>query len=136
MEQQVRNLAKITVTPAQVTALAQGATVQLQAVATYDDKTTEDVTNQVQWSSSDDGVASVSPTGTVTIALDAPKGNVTIVAKLAQQQDKTLLVVGLPGPTSKTPPTTTPSSQSTMRAPTVSARSAARARAPSRFARV
>jgi hypothetical protein len=120
LEQRVRNLAKISVTPANIGALGQGDTVQLTATGTFSDNTTADLTADVNWSSSDPGVATVSKTGLVTIALDAPKTDVTITAALAQQKDTTSLVVGLPGPPPPEPPaptTTTPSSAPSSSAP-------------------
>ncbi|HEY2467369.1 MAG TPA: Ig-like domain-containing protein [Terracidiphilus sp.] len=59
--------------------LAAGSTVQLGAQGAYSDKTTQSITNQVTWQSSDSTVASVSTSGLVT-AVKA--GTVTITAAM------------------------------------------------------
>lgn len=113
VQQRVINLRKLSVTPSQVGALGQGDTVQLTATGTFSDNTTADVTADVKWSSSNPGVATVSRTGLVTVALDAPKTTITIVATLAQQKDTTSIAVGLPGPSAPpAPPDTTATSSS------------------------
>ena len=53
----------------------------------------------------------------MTIASDAPKTTVTIVATLAQQKDTTAIAVGLPGPSGPPAPAsdTTPKDSSALR---------------------
>jgi uncharacterized protein YjdB len=59
--------------------LASGSTEQLTATGTYSDKSTQDLTTQVVWQSSDSTVAVVSGTGVLT-ALKA--GSVTVTATM------------------------------------------------------
>lgn len=67
---------RIDVTPSSAT-VAKGATLQLQAVATYSDDTTEDVTSQAIWTTSDPNVAAVGNAG-------ASKGVVSGVLQSSQ----------------------------------------------------
>ena len=80
------NSASITVTAATLSAinitpntlsLANGTSSQLQANGIYSDLTTQDLTSQIDWLSSDNAIATVSPTGLVTAY---SIGTVTITA--------------------------------------------------------
>ena len=57
--------------------IASDQTVQLTATATYSDKTTEDISGTVTWTSSDQSIATVSSSGLVTAVKEGP---VTITA--------------------------------------------------------
>jgi len=57
--------------------IASDQTVQLTATATYSDKTTEDISGTVTWTSSDTSIATVSSSGLVTAVQE---GTVTITA--------------------------------------------------------
>jgi DNA-binding beta-propeller fold protein YncE len=73
-------LVSITVTPASP-AIASGTAIQLHATATYSDNSTQEVTTQVTWSSSNTAVATVSNTsGTQGLATGISSGTVTITA--------------------------------------------------------
>jgi hypothetical protein len=63
------------------TALAQLTTATLKATATFDDATTLDVTKLATWTSSDDKIATVDGSGTVT---PVKEGTATISAKFSQ----------------------------------------------------
>jgi Domain of unknown function (DUF4082)/Bacterial Ig-like domain (group 2)/Bacterial Ig domain len=69
-------LQSIAVTPASPTIQA-GSTKQFAATGTYSDGSTQDVTTQVTWSSSNTGVASVNSSG---LATGIAGGNSTIIA--------------------------------------------------------
>lgn len=58
-------VAQIQITPPTLT-LAKGIKGKLTAIATYSDGTTQDISNQVAWNSSDIGVATVNLSGEVT----------------------------------------------------------------------
>ncbi len=83
-------LTSITVVPAAVT-VAQNATQQFMATASYADGTSSDATQGVTWSSSDTTVASVSnAAGSHGLATATPKlGSATITATLADSQGNT-----------------------------------------------
>ena len=73
-------LVSITVTPASP-AIASGTAIQLHATATYSDNSTQEVTTQVTWSSSNTAVATVSNnSGTQGLATGISSGAVTITA--------------------------------------------------------
>ncbi|HET7200379.1 MAG TPA: PQQ-binding-like beta-propeller repeat protein [Burkholderiales bacterium] len=75
-------LVSIAVTPSNPS-IANGATVQLTATGTYSDSSTQDLTTQVTWSSSDSSKAMVSSTGLATAiatgptTLSATSGNIS-----------------------------------------------------------
>ena len=69
-------LESITITPASPDTLAVGATIQLAAAGTYSDASSADISSQVTWASSADGVATVSASGLVT-AVAAGTANIT-----------------------------------------------------------
>jgi len=58
-------VASVAITPASATA-AVGVPLQLTAMATYSDGSTQDITSQTVWTSSNTGVATVSTTGLIT----------------------------------------------------------------------
>lgn len=111
----VNGTMKISVTQATLTSisvqgnngLVAGSTEQLSALGTYTDKSTQSLTAQVTWQSSDPTVASISASGMVT-AVKA--GNVTITASMnsvsgtagvavtAAQVVLTAINVGTPSP--------------------------------------
>ena len=64
-------LLSIAVTPGNPS-IANGTTVQLTATGTYSDNSTQDLTTQVTWSSSDNTKATVSSTGLVTAIATGP----------------------------------------------------------------
>lgn len=75
-------LSQIQVTPPSLT-LAKGSKGQLTAIATYSDSSSQDISGQVVWNSSDIGVATINLTGEVTAVtngsatLTASQGGVT-----------------------------------------------------------
>lgn len=71
-------LVSIAVTSEQ-SSLPAGLSVQMAATGTYSDESTEDITSEVTWSSSDDEVATVDASGAVTAVAE---GSVTITATL------------------------------------------------------
>ncbi|WP_129125522.1 DUF3443 family protein [Geomonas oryzae] len=85
------SLTSITITP-DASTLAVGSTTQLTATGTYSDNSTKDITNDVTWSSSAAGTATVSNTqgskGLVTVISQGP---VTITATLGDFSDSTAL---------------------------------------------
>jgi len=75
-------LTALTVDPA-VSAIAKGTTVQLSATGDFSDGSTEDLTNQVSWSSGDDAIAHVSNALTTKgLVTSIGVGNTSIVATL------------------------------------------------------
>src|SRR5260221_5968289 len=70
-------LSSIAVTPSNPS-IVNGTTVQLTATASYSDSSTEDLTTQVVWSSSDNTKATVSSTGLVTAVAT---GSTTLAAR-------------------------------------------------------
>lgn len=95
--------AQITVTPAELVSLTiapvtptafTGETVPFTATGTFTDGTTQDVTTQVTWTSSDDTVASIGPDG---VAVAKAAGTTTITAASgAISADTVLTVLTLP----------------------------------------
>jgi len=79
----ITNLASIQVAPGPNALLAQGTTGQFTATGVFTDLTTQNLSNQVQWTSSNPAVANVSVTGLVlavsngTTVISARSGNVT-----------------------------------------------------------
>ena len=71
-------LERITVSPSEAT-IAAGTEQEFTARARYEDGTTQDVTSQVSWSSSDEDVATVDDSGTAT---GEAEGEATITAEL------------------------------------------------------
>ena len=82
-------LTSIAVTPANPTILV-GASQQFTATGTYSDNSTQNLTSQVTWSSSQAAVASVSAGG---LATAASAGSTTISAALAGVTGSTMLTV-------------------------------------------
>ncbi len=92
----VARLTAITVDPA-ASSIAKGTTVQLTATGDFTDGTTEDLTTQVSWTSSDDTIAEVSDilatkglvtgialgSALITAALDGVQGSATVVVTQA-----------------------------------------------------
>jgi hypothetical protein len=86
------NTANITVTPAslvsiQVTpatiSLAAGSTQQYQAIGTYSDSTTHDITTTAVWSSSDTGKATIAANGLATTLAAGPTNISAVVGGVA-----------------------------------------------------
>ncbi len=76
-----KELTQLQITPANVS-LSPGLTQQLECRAIYSDRTNQDVTNQVSWSTSDAGVARISSTGLVT---GVKPGQVSVTALLGDR---------------------------------------------------
>ncbi|WP_133407677.1 beta strand repeat-containing protein [Parashewanella tropica] len=72
-------LTQIQVTPTGNQSIPNGRTQQFTATGTYTDTTTADISNRVNWTSSDDNIATVSNAGLVT---GVNEGSVTISAAL------------------------------------------------------
>jgi uncharacterized protein YjdB len=86
-------LASIAVTPPNPS-VAKGTTQQFTATGTYSDSTTQDITDQVAWSSSDVSKATVSDaTGSKGLATTLAVGTTTISAALSGKTGSTLLTV-------------------------------------------
>jgi hypothetical protein len=85
-------LTSLLVLPATPTA-AGGTTVQFQAIGTYSDNSTQDLSNQVAWSSSNSAIASISGTGLATV-LSA--GTTTISAASGGLSSNTTLTGTVP----------------------------------------
>jgi hypothetical protein len=88
------SLASIALTPASPR-IGQGATQQFTATGTFTDSTTQDLTGQVTWASSNPAVASISATGLATAV--AP-GTSTISASMNGVTGDTDLTVNPPPP--------------------------------------
>jgi len=87
-----KELERLEVDPATAT-LAIGTTQQLNAVGYYSDGSTEDLTNDADWSSSDDAVATVSGTGLVD---GVAEGTATVTATVGSFSDTaTINVLGV-----------------------------------------
>ncbi|MCG9790564.1 Ig-like domain-containing protein [Vibrio mediterranei] len=82
-------LTSINVTPNSIISIAKGQTEPLIAMGTYSDSSTLNVTNSVTWSSTDTGVATVSPSGTLSAVAS---GNSTVTAKLNGLDSNDVLV--------------------------------------------
>src|SRR5207247_8307001 len=82
-------LVSIGVTPANPN-LPQGLTGQFTATGTYSDNSTQDLTAQVAWSSSNTGVATIDSAGLVT---SVAAGTTTITATLGLVSGNTTLTV-------------------------------------------
>lgn len=76
-----KELTQLQITPANVS-LSPGLTQQLECRAVYSDRTNQDVTAQVSWSTSDAGVARISATGLVT---GVKPGQVSVTALLGER---------------------------------------------------
>ncbi len=82
-----------------------GSNVQLSATATYSDLSTKDVSSQVVWSSSNSSVATVGPTGQITVAgagdctITATIGSVTVSISIHIPAAKTLTSIEVVNPT-------------------------------------
>ena len=86
-------LVSIAVTPANPS-FANGLTEQFTATGTYTDNSTQDLTTQVTWSSSNTGVASISnASGSQGLASSAGVGNTTITATSGSVSGSTGLTV-------------------------------------------
>ncbi len=78
----VPQLTGISVSPASAK-IAQGTTIQISAIGSYNDGSTVDITSQVSWNSSHPGVATVSGSpGTQGVAMGIVKGSSSITATL------------------------------------------------------
>jgi trimeric autotransporter adhesin len=84
-----RTVVSIAITPA-APSIANGTSLQLNATATFSDRTTTDVTSSSMWASSDPAVASVSDGGMV---MGLQPGTVTITATRGGIVGTTMLVV-------------------------------------------
>ena len=93
----VAALISISVTPANDNITA-GTTQQYAATGTYSDQSTQDLTNQVTWSSSQPAVAAITAAG---LASGMSNGQAAITALLGAVQGSTGLTVSVPAP----PPT-------------------------------
>jgi uncharacterized protein YjdB len=99
----VSDTSTVTVTNASLTALAvsptnpraaKGTTVQFTAIGTFSDGSTQDVTAQVTWNSSQTAVASISnAAGAQGLATGLVAGNTTITATLFGVQSSTTMTV-------------------------------------------
>lgn len=88
-----RTLTSITITPMNQS-LAIGTTQQFTAVGAYSDNTTQDLTTQVTWSSSDTTVATISNTaGSNGLASSITTGLTTITATLGSISGSTTITV-------------------------------------------
>lgn len=96
---QIATLLSIAVTPNNPT-VTSGKTLQLTATGSYSNGSTQDLTTQVTWQSSDPTKATVSATGVVTGQSD---GSTTVTATSGSISGSTLVKVFLPNP-SPTPP--------------------------------
>lgn len=106
-------LSSISVSPTGQTILT-GATLQLAALATYSNLSTEDVSSQAAWNSSNPSVASVSSSGlvtalnpgsaTVSATLNGVTGSATLTAQLGPL---TIVTASLPGGMQNLPYSTT-----------------------------
>jgi len=86
-------LVSISVTPPSLS-IARGTTTQFAAAGTYTDSTTQDLTGQVTWSSSDPAVASVSNgAGSAGLATGLSVGTATIGAAQGSVSGSTVLGV-------------------------------------------
>jgi hypothetical protein len=86
-------LEKIAVTPANPS-IAKGKTQQFTATGTYSDKTTKNLTTQVNWASSNTAVATISNTsGTRGLATAVGIGSTTISATFSGVKGTTVLTV-------------------------------------------
>ena len=82
-------LQSITITPV-APILAAGTSLQLTATGVYSDQTTIDLTNQVSWTTSNDNIATVDPTGLLT---GEKTGFATITASFQGVSDSNPVVV-------------------------------------------
>jgi uncharacterized protein YjdB len=69
---------------------AKGTTLQFQAIGNFSDGTTQDLTTQVTWSSSNTMIASIAPSGLATAKL---QGTANITATKGSVSDSSLLTV-------------------------------------------
>jgi hypothetical protein len=81
-------LTAVTITPPEAS-IANGTSVQLRATGTFSDKTVEDVTNQVSWSSGNSSVALVSSGLTTGLSV----GNTSIIATMNGVQGTAAITV-------------------------------------------
>jgi trimeric autotransporter adhesin len=86
-------LSSIAVTPTH-SSVAAGTSRQMKATGLYSDKSTQDLTKQVAWSSSDGAVSTVSnAAGSKGVAMGVASGNATITATLNGLSGSTALTV-------------------------------------------
>ena len=88
----VASLVSIEVTPANPTIDA-GTTQQFIAIGTYDDNTTLDITNLVNWTSSDENIATINYWGYLGRAFGKNRGSTTITATKGLLSGSTVLHV-------------------------------------------
>lgn len=89
-------LVSLAVTPAEPS-IAKGNTQQLTATGSFSDGSTQELTTQVSWSSSDEGVATVSnDAGSEGLATGAAEGTVTLAATLGTISGSTSVTVTPP----------------------------------------
>lgn len=86
----MRALASITVNPADPS-IDRGAALQFTAAGNYSDKTTQDLTSSVQWSSSDTTVAAIDPAGLLKAGMKS--GTTTITASFKNKTGSAVLTV-------------------------------------------
>jgi uncharacterized protein YjdB len=99
----IQGTAAITVTPAVVTSasitppnpsITNGTTVQLYATANFSDRTTQDLTNLVSWTSSDDTIVEISDVpGSKGLVTATGVGTATITATLNGNQRSIIVTV-------------------------------------------
>ena len=90
---QSATLTSIAITPNDPS-IADGTSVRLTATGTFSDASTQDLTKQVTWASSDVGVATISSTSpTIGVATSVSQGSTTISATLGLISDDTNLTV-------------------------------------------
>ena len=86
-----RKLASIAVTATTIPYIAVPGTVKMQAIGTFDDNSTKDITTSVTWTSSAAGVATVDSKGVVTSVANSFS---TIKATVGPLTGQTQIVVG------------------------------------------
>ncbi len=89
-------LSTLTVGPTTPT-FQQGSTLQMAATGTFNDGTTQDLTNKAFWSTSDSTIASITTTGLVT---GASPGTATITAASGTVSGSTTITIALANITS------------------------------------
>jgi hypothetical protein len=85
-------LTSITITPSNPS-IANGATIQLTAMGTYSDGSTQDLTTQVSWTSSSDTMATVNNTISPGLVTATGVGSATITATLSGVSGATTVTI-------------------------------------------